>query len=456
MVTLMYTLICKRAYLPLLDRIRGVRFRETLREAERNQHLSLEELRLLQDAKLRRILQHAEQHCPFYTESFQRAGVSAKDIRGVGDLPRVPALTKAEVFEHRDRMISNVRVGKLFRGTTSGSTGIATTFFYDSSHSAWVEACLWRGRRWWGVERGDRQLVLWARPVEESLRSDLKTAFKYRLRNSVQFDTFREFDEAHVSQVVATLRSFRPVLVYGYGSSVARVAEVMGNRGETLSRPPRLVEYTADHMYGPEQETAARVFSAPVVSGYGASECGSVGQQCPAGNMHISVDQAVVEFLRPDGSPAAPGETAEIVLTTLNNFGMPLIRYRVGDLGSCSAGTCPCGRALPLMSLQAGKAVDLISTSARSAVSAHVLDYVNLFLLKHGIRGIKQFFVEQQAPDVFQLTIIKDAPFDPRSVEVFVEKMRAYLGESIQVQTRFADEIPLQPTGKRRYFKKSF
>jgi phenylacetate-CoA ligase len=168
------------------------------------------------------------------------------------------------------------------------------------------------------------------------------------------------------------------------------------------------------------------------------------------------VDHVLVEFLRADGSAAEEGETAEIVVTTLNNFAMPLIRYRVGDLGSFSSEQCACGVNLPVMTLQAGKAIDLITTSTRLAVSAHVLDYINLYLMKHGIRGIKQFFVEQTRPDAFVLSIVQETPFDERSVQVFVEKMRDYLGEHIEVETRFVEKIPLPPSGKRRYFKKNF
>src|SRR5262249_41487041 len=231
-------------------------------------------------------------------------------------------------------------------------------FHLDSAQYAWAEACQWRGRRWWRVDRGDRQLVLWSRPVDASRLTQFQAWAKYRLRNYLQFNTFLDFDGARVDAVIAALRRFRPRLIYGYGSSIARVAERLRERGEVLqgAERPRLVEYTADHMYEREQETALQVFAAPVTSAYGASECGGVAQQCPQGNLHVSVDHALVEFLRPDASAADPEETAEIVLTTLNNHGMPLIRYRIGDLGSYSGKSCACGVTLPLMQLQIGKA----------------------------------------------------------------------------------------------------
>jgi phenylacetate-CoA ligase len=133
---------------------------------------------------------------------------------------------------------------------------------------------------------------------------------------------------------------------------------------------------------------------------------------------------------------------------------MPLLRYEVGDLGAWVDEPCPCGVTLPCMSLQVGKSVDVIDTSEKRGISAHVFDYINLHLIKLDVRGIKQFFVEQTGPDNFDVAFVREQPFEPRSVDIFVERMRAYLGSAIVVQTRFVDEIPLTASGKRRYFKK--
>jgi len=435
-----------------------MRFGQALWDAQRNQDLSPEQLRMLQVRKLQTILKHAENNCPYYAETYRKQSAKAADVSSPEDIRCFPLLGKEDVFNRREDMVTPLHKGKVFRGTTSGSTGMAMSFYYDSAHAAWVEACQWRGRWWWGLERGDPQLVLWARPAEQSWKAEFATWLKYRLRNCIQFNTFHEFNDKKIAAILAALRRFCPKLIYGYGSSIGRLAEGLAAHNETLTpeERPLLVEYTADHMEEAEQRTAAAVFGAPIVSAYGASECGGIAQQCRLGRLHVSVDHVLLEFLRADGSAADEDETAEIVVTSLNNFAMPLIRYRVGDLGSFSSDKCPCGINLPVMTLQAGKAVDLITTSARSAISAHLLDYINLYLMKHGIRGIKQFFVEQTSRDAFVLSIVQDTPFDERSVQVFVEKMKGYLGEHIEVNTKFVESIPLQPSGKRRYFKKSF
>ncbi len=320
-----------------------------------------------------------------------------------------------------------------------------------------MEASLWRGRGWWGLQRGDRQVIFWGRPLD-GRRVEFTIGLKYRFRNCVQFDVLKQFDRRQVDKIVSRLRSWRPPLVYGFGSSLAGLANDMASRGIALDGPerPKLVQYTADRMTRKERELASQVLSAPVVSQYGACECGGIAQECPAGKMHISVDHVLLEFLRPDGTATAPGEVGEIVITTLNNLAMPLIRYRIGDLGIAVSEMCACGLPWPLMHLESGKAVDLISTSTHTNISAYVLDYANYYLQERGIHGVKQFFVEQVAPDRFTLIIIREEPFDQRAIPTFIAKMKEAFGEQIEIETRFANSIPLSSAGKRRYFERRF
>lgn len=455
---MIYSLFAKHLYFPFLDLVKRADFHAALRQAEHNQYRPRSELAELQLRKLREIVAHAEKNCAYYTTRFREHGLAASDLSTLEDLRRFPLLSKEDVFHNRAAMISPSFEGRLFAASTSGSTGVALQFHLDSGQHAWADACQWRGRRWWHLERGDTQLLLWSRPVAADVRTQFKSWAKYRLRNYVQFDAFQAFDDAKVNQVIAAIRRSRPRFIFGYGSSIARVAGALEQRNEVLAgrERPMLVEYTADHLHEAERQVATQRFAAPVVSAYGASECGGVAQECREGNLHVSVDHAVVEFLRPNGSPADAEETAEIVLTTLNNRGMPLIRYRIGDLGSYSLAECRCGITLPLMRLQAGKAVDLVTTSTRAKVSAHLFDYINIHIMKQGIRGIRQFLVEQTALDRFVLSIVCEQPFDARCVEVFIERMKGYLGDQIEVSWQVVESIPLQPSGKRRYFKKHF
>ena len=450
----MYDRTCSNLYLRGVDYVKKSPFRQVLDEAIRNQYRSASELRAQQLAKLNTILRHAVAHSSYYRETLHDILLPLTSLDQVSDLP---VIDKGILFERRECIRTSRPRGREFSATTSGSTGIAMRFFTDSAQWAWSEAAQWRGRSWWNVVRSDRQVVLWGRPVDGRATSSYAAALKYRLRNAIQFNTFEEFDERKVESIVRALMEFQPRLVYGYGSSVGRVARYMDEKGIVLrgASRPNIIEYTADHMLADEVRTASRVMGGPVLSAYGASEAPGISQQCWAGNSHISTDNVMIEFLRPDGTPADPEETGEIVVTTLNNFAMPLIRYRVGDSGAPREGTCRCGVNLPLMDLKIGKAVELIHTSSHANVSAHVLDYINIHLVRAGITGIRQFFVEQTAADHFRLDYVREEPFTPASVTTFQQKMREHLGDQVEIEAREVARIPLLPSGKRRYFRSS-
>lgn len=453
----MYAAFCRHVYLPALDRLRRLPYPAVRREAFANQRLPPKAFPELQRKKLQRLIDHVREHNPYYRDLFARVGL--RSIEKVEDIRALPILEKKDVKEHVERLKSPVFPGKIFHASTSGSTGMSLRFVIDSEHAAWVQACVERGRSWWGLEPGERQLVLFGHPVGAPADTERRIRLRYRARNTIEFDTFRDLDAPRAREILAALRSWKPKLVYGYGSGVGRLAETLRAEGLSLGpgERPLLVEYTADHMFENERLTAEEVFGAPVITAYGARECGGMAQTCSKRKLHWSADHALCEIVRPDGSPADEGEAGDLVVTPFDNFAMSFIRYRIGDRLSFSNEPCGCGITLPVVQLHAGRASDMISTSARSGTSSVVFDFINrVDLVNAGIRGIRQFLVEQTGLDDFTLHVVKDDPFDPRSIEIFERKTRLALGDQINFGVNFVPEIPMAPTGKRRWFMRSY
>jgi phenylacetate-CoA ligase len=260
-------------------------------------------------------------------------------------------------------------------------------------------------------------------------------------------------NKAFVDRVFKLLASRAPAFVYGYGSSIGRIAASLQQRGACLPRDSGLlcVQYTADHMSPAEKGAARDVFGAPVISDYGASEAPGIAAECPNGYLHISVDVYKVEIIDKRGAVLPEGQSGDLVVTSMHNRAMPLIRYRVGDVGKLLPGTCGCGSALPRMKLEIGKSIDTITTSFASEVSAHYLDYINIHLMKRGLHGIAQFKLYQNGIDDFLLHVVRGSGDLDQSVEVFVELLQERLGR-VNVRVEELGEIPLEPTGKHRYF----
>jgi len=119
-----------------------------------------------------------------------------------------------------------------------------------------------------------------------------------------------------------------------------------------------------------ERAVMEQAFGVPVTNRYGCEEVSLIACECEQhSGLHINSDHIVAEFLREDGTPCSPGENGRIVVTELINFGMPLIRYEVGDWGVPSDRLCPCGRGLPMMESLAGRTADFLRALDGSRVA---------------------------------------------------------------------------------------
>jgi phenylacetate-CoA ligase len=186
-----------------------------------------------------------------------------------------------------------------------------------------------------------------------------------------------------------------------------------------------------------------------VVDYYGAGGEGfHLASQCEErGEYHVHVENSVVEILR-DGRPARPGEMGEVVVTQLDNRAMPLVRYATQDTAVPSAETaCRCGRGLPLLASVQGRVPDIVFAPDGSALVVHFFT----ILFEH-LEGIRQFQVVQRAADRIQVRMVPEDGLERRTVEARVRDAvsRATAG-SLTVDFDYVGDIPLAPSGKRRF-----
>lgn len=440
-------------YLQVLDAKRRIPFSAIFKEALLNPTKPRGLLEADQLNGLKRIIRHAMANVEAYRDATSEKTVSS--ARHVIELlDQLPLLSKAQLLAGPVAHQSVEQLGPRFVGSTSGSTGHSLVFHFDSRHAAWSEACKWRGRHWWGGRRGDRALVLWGRPIVEGQTRRAVQGVKSWLRNEAHFDTFESLSNEFLRNIVRHVNLSRPTYVYGYGSSLAALALYMKRNGTSLnhSRAPMFVQFTADHMSDYEKEIAMEAFAAPVISDYGASEIPGIALQCRKGRLHVSMDACIVEVLSHQGERIEDGSPGEIVVTALHNHAMPLIRYKIGDIGRLIPEPCSCGNNMPIIELIAGKAIDLITTSHVSNVSAHYLDYINIKLMRGGHTAIAQFQFVQNDYDSFELLVVPTGLGDMQySSSMFANEIAAKLGP-VAIDVIVVDNIPAELSGKRRYF----
>ncbi len=162
--------------------------------------------------------------------------------------------------------------------------------------------------------------------------------------------------------------------------------------------------------------------------------------------MHLTAESVVVESVDASGAPAGPGELGELVVTHLENYALPFLRYRTGDMGRLGDSACPCGRGLPVMEVAAGRSTDFLVR--RDGAVVHALAVIYAF---RELPGIRSFRVHQRSVDDVSVLIVKADNYGAESDGRIAAEIRRRLGGSVQVEITAVDRIPGERSGKYRY-----
>jgi phenylacetate-CoA ligase len=157
----------------------------------------------------------------------------------------------------------------------------------------------------------------------------------------------------------------------------------------------------------------------------------------------VVAESYIVEIIK-DGKPAQPGEMGEVVITDLNNYSMPFIRYRVGDLARAIEGPCPCGRGLPRIGEIEGRTQSIIVGTRKQYVPGSFF----LHFLKDYDYALRQFQIEQTEPEKLVFRIVKTNRFNEDILSNILSTMQETVGPDMNIEVEYVDSIPLSRTGK--------
>lgn len=458
----MWPKLVRRVFFPAHEWLLGRPTRECVRALEASQWFSPAEIRALQARKLADLLLHAYRHVPYYRRVFESAGIdratweslkkdrqfNTSQVHGprVSELLRsLPLLDKRIVREQTSAMVWPDAPGGLFPHNTGGSTGEPLQFFVDRRRQAYDQAARIRTHRWFGVDFGEREILLWGSPIEihgtDRLKRFRDTCFNQRLLDAFNMSPRR------MDQYLDVLSRYRPASLFGYPSSLSLLAdhaEVHGRAVDTSCM--KAVFVTGEVCFPTQKETLERYFGVPVANGYGSRDAGFIAHECPQGRMHVTAENLYLEVLR-DGKPVGDGEIGELVVTHLDAYAMPFIRYRTGDMGRLLDGRCSCGRGLPLMDVVAGRQTDFLHLP--DGTVKHALSVI--YPLRE-LAGIRQFQVVQAGDYSVR---IKVRPASAGAVKA-AEVRRAVLPvlESVpSIGVELVEEIPVSASGKFQYVR---
>jgi len=441
----MYTDLVAHYLFPLHERLKHHDTVRRLRELEESQWWPAERIATLQARNLRHFLTEVGRQVPYFRDRFREVGFHPERVAGPADLALLPLMDKEAMRAAGDRLRSEV-AGPLQRFNTGGSSGEPLIFYMGRARVSHDVAAKWRATRWWGVELGDPEIVLWGSPIERSKQDWVREA-RDRLLRTRLLPAF-ELSPANQDRFLETIRKVRPRQLFGYPSAYALLAERAAARGLAMDDLGiRVVFCTSERLYDHQREAIERCFGAPVANGYGARDAGFLAHACPEGGLHLSTEDVVAEVVDPaTGRPVGPGELGELVVTHTATADYPFIRYRTGDMGRLATEPCLCGRGLPCLAEVEGRATDFVV-----AADGTVMHGLALIYILRDMAEVASFRIHQESLDRTRVQVVARKGWSEVETRHVVEGLRARLGPEVEVAVEQVDEIPPEASGKFRY-----
>jgi phenylacetate-CoA ligase len=426
----------------------GIKRRKTYRywrDLERTQWMSPAELRQFQFEALRRLVTHAHEHCPYYREAWEQAGLSPARLQGPDDFQRWPVIDRDAIRAHRMRMRSTAPGIRLLSKSTGGSSGTPLHFDLDTDSNDRRTAAWNRGYGWAGGAPGTKQLYLWSITLTPRARwKQWKDNFYNALYRRCLLNTFGVSDE-NTTRYLDRLNRYRPKVIVAYAHSLYVFARALAERG-LKPFSPRSIIVGAEKLHPFQRELIQQVFQAPVFETYGSREVMLMGAECDRHEgMHLTVDNLLIEVLDDDGRPTPDGQEGNVVVTDLYNVGMPFVRYANGDRAVAGWRTCSCGRGLPLLQEVVGRRSDMVHTPDGRHISGVFFPH-----LMKDFPAVKHFLVVQDRPDHLDIHLVVDSRWDDQSRDLLEASLRKGIGPTMELGLRTVDRIPLTLAGKHR------
>jgi phenylacetate-CoA ligase len=259
-----------------------------------------------------------------------------------------------------------------------------------------------------------------------------------------------DLSQPQLRKCVETIQSYRPKLIMAYPSVLEELARVAADMKARLTGV-RAIVVSAEMLYPYQRELFEHVFGAPVYNRYGCREVGAIAQECSHHQgLHINSDRVLIEVVRDDFSPCAPGEVGNVLVTDLDNYTMPLVRYLITDRAAFAApGVCSCGRGLPRLEAIEGRTLDVVRLPNGSAVGG---TFWTILLRRRPDRfhGMEQFQIVQRRLDEVLIRYVGPAPITAQAAQAIRQQVAKHCGANFGVQFERVDRIAVNVAGKRR------
>ena len=412
---------------------------------ESSDWFTADSIKLVQTRRLSSLLWHCFGKVPHYRKYFIENVFLPDENLSADVLNRFPLLSKAEVSAalYFDLFAVDANQSRLHKIATSGSTGNPFVTYADRSQLDVRFATTLRAQLSTGWNFGKRQMRFWHQNIGMTRGKQVKERLNALVSRRTFIPAF-ELNQEKIEAMVAKIERRKPFLIDGYAESFNYLAQVLASKN--LRHKPGAVMTSAQILTSQTRERIESLLGAKIFDKYGSREFSGIAYECEVGGgHHLQWESYIVELIV-GGRPALPGETGEIVVTDLNNYAVPLIRYRVGDLAEAlPEQVCVCGRSSPRIGKIVGRTQALVLASNGVWLPGSFFSH----FFKEFESIISHFQIQQLQVGSFVLNAVKGPHWNQRSWENMMGEFGKYTGAECEVVVNFVGAIPLGRTGKR-------
>jgi len=421
-----------------------------LAQLDESQWWPAEHMLSMQRVQLTALLKHAMQTVPFYQRYLPAAGFH---VAQNGELlwdqslwSALPLINRQQVQNLREQLHSQnlpKAHGETFLVQSSGSTGRPvqalgsgiTSFYWNIStlrDNLWHRHDFMKKFAAIRPDRGakDNEKVLcesWGAPVDWIYKSVPTLLINSRV---------------DVRQQLLWLQEYQPVYLLSLPSNLRELLRVSELEGITFSALQQVRTY-GETVTAELREQVRNIWNVGLTDIYSSQEVGYMALQCPDfEHYHVQSETMFVEVLDDNNQPCAVGEIGRVIVTSLHNFAMPLIRYEVGDYAEVG-GPCPCGRGLPVLKRIVGRTRNMVRTPDGKCYwpSFPTSDWLS-------VADIKQFQLRQVSLERINVIMVMQGQLTEQQKQQLEQKLHHSLGYPFSFSFEYVDEITRLKNGK--------
>jgi phenylacetate-CoA ligase len=422
----------EKIFFPLGDFLLGTSFIAKLKQVRDISALSESQLLELQNMKLRKLLEYACSKTSYYAST-----VWKRDENIIISLKRFPILTKS-VLRREGKNLLTMPIENCILYETSGSSGVATSIYVDKQEESLFRAILINWWEWTGYYLG-KPILQTGMTTKRGILKSLKDI----VSNTVYLNAF-QLNEAYVVSVLKKLKKKSDFHFGGYASSLYVIAQIAEKY--SLQLQFSAVISWGDKMFPHYKEKIERVFKTKVYENYACNEGIMIGQKVDLPFYYIYTPNVFLEILDDDGNEVKDGEMGRVIVTKLDGYAMPLIRYETGDLAvKLPRNKYPSHRKFnfPLLEKVVGRDTDIIKTPEGNSLIVHTFTGIFEFY-----KEIEQFRIIQSKIEAFVIEYIPAPAFYLEILSIIEEDIRSKTKTSMGIEWKEVAQITPTKSGK--------